>query len=108
MDKWVTVNYVIIAQFKEGYNGQSKVVKNKAGSEIKQRINYLFDASFTLETIQADLQALEPKDRLKFMADLMPYVVPKLQSTTYKNEVDLDSLSEEQLDRMIERFITAD
>jgi len=94
-----------MAKFTQGNPGRPKGAKNKAGQAIKDRINDLFDTSFTLDAIQEDLSQLEPKDRLKFLSDLMPYVVPKLQSTTYKNEGDFDSLSEEQLDRMIERFI---
>ncbi len=94
-----------MGKFKEGNTGRPQGAKNKAGTEIKQRINDLFDASFTLEAIQTDLKTLEPKDRLKFLSDLMPYVVPKLQSTAYTTNMDFESLSDDQLDRMIERIM---
>lgn len=98
----------MMGKFQAGNPGRPKGAKNKAGQAIKDRINDLFDTSFTLESIQADLADLEPKDRLKFLCDLMPYVVPKLQSTTHTGQMDFDTLSDEQLDRMIERFMAAE
>lgn len=97
-----------MAKFQKGNPGRPQGATNKAGGEIKQRINDLFDASFTLESIQSDLAELAPKERLKFMADLMPYVVPKLQNTTYTGQMDFEALSDDQLDRMIERFVLMD
>lgn len=94
-----------MAKFTQGNPGRPKGAKNKAGQAIKERINELFDTSFTLDAIQEDLAQLEPKDRLKFLSDLMPYVVPKLQSTAYTTTMEFDHLSDEQLDKMIERIM---
>lgn len=70
---------------------------------MRDRIQSLFDTNF--ETIQDDLESLDAKDRLKFMTDLMPYLMPKLQSTTYSTEIDLDSMTAEQLDVLIGRIV---
>jgi len=53
---------------------------NKFTLLMKEGIQSLFDGNFG--KIQEDLESLEAKDRLKFITDLMPYLMPKLQSTT--------------------------
>ena len=55
--------------------------------------------------IQEDLEALEAKDRLKFLSDLLPYLLPKLQSTTHSQELNFDSMTEEELDILINRIV---
>lgn len=92
-----------MGKFETGNPGRPKGSKNKASGQIRDRIQTLFDTNF--ETIQEDLESLEPKDRLKFMTDLLPYLLPKLQSTTYSQKIDLDSMSEEDLDILIQRVI---
>lgn len=92
-----------MAKFEKGNSGRPPGAKNKSTSLMRDRIQSLFDTNF--ETIQDDLESLEPKDRLKFMTDLMPYLMPKLQSTTYSTEIDLDGMTGEQLDVLIKRII---
>jgi hypothetical protein len=70
---------------------------------MKDRIQSLFDDNF--EKIQEDLESLEAKDRLKFMTDLMPYLMPKLQSTSYSQSIDLDGMTEQDLDILINRIL---
>ena len=89
-------------KFEKGNPGKPKGAKNKSTLQIRDRIQTLFDDNF--ETIQDDLESLEPRDRLKFLTDLMPYLMPKLQSTTYSQKIDLDSMTEEELDLLIERI----
>jgi len=48
---------------------------------------------------------LEAKDRLKFITDLMPYLMPQLQSTTYNQKLDLESKEEKDLDILIDRIL---
>lgn len=92
-----------MAKFEKGNPGKPLGAKNKSTLLMRDRIQSLFDTNF--ETIQDDLESLEPKDRLKFMTDLMPYLMPKLQSTTYTNEIDLDGMTGEQLDVLIKRIV---
>lgn len=83
-------------------NGRPKGSKNKVNEAIRDKIQGLFEGNF--EKIQSDLEKLDPKDRLKFLTDLMPYLVPKLQSTTFTNEIDWEKIPEEKLDQLLNRY----
>lgn len=91
-----------MGRFEKGNAGRPKGAKNKASGQMRDLIQQLFDDNF--DKIQEDLESLEAKDRLKFMTDLMPYLLPKLQSTTYNQKLDLDSMSEEDLEKLIDRI----
>lgn len=90
-------------KFETGNPGKPKGAKNKSTGQIRERIQSLFDDNF--DKIQEDLESLEAKDRLKFLTDLMPYLMPKLQSTTYSQKIDLNSMTEEDLDLLINRIV---
>jgi len=92
-----------MGKFEIGNPGKPKGAKNKVNTELRELIQKLFDDNY--QTIQDDLEALEPKDRLKFLSDLLPYLLPKLQSTTHTKEIDLGGMTEEDLDRLIDRII---
>ncbi|PSL01921.1 DUF5681 domain-containing protein [Cecembia rubra] len=83
-------------------NGRPKGSKNKANEAIRDKIQCLFEGNF--DKIQTDIEKLDPKDRLKFLTDLMPYLVPKLQSTTYTNEIDWENIPEDKLDQLLNRY----
>lgn len=89
--------------FKKGNPGRPKGSKNKLSGQIRERIQSLFNDNF--QTIQEDLESMEPKDRLKFLTDLLPYLVPKLQTTTYSQTIDLDNMTDEDLDKLINRIV---
>lgn len=91
-----------MGKFEKGNPGKPKGAKNKVNAEIRGLIQKLFDDNYKI--IQDDLESLEPKDRLKFISDLLPYLLPKLQSTTHNTEIDLDSMTEEDLDKLIDRI----
>lgn len=90
-------------KFEKGNSGRPKGAKNKVNSQMRDLIQSLFDSNY--ETIQEDLDSLEPKDRLKFLSDLLPYLLPKLQSTTHNQTIDLDSMTEQELDILIDRIV---
>lgn len=92
-----------MAKFEKGNPGRPEGSKNKVNSEIRGLIQKLFDDNY--QTIQDDLESLEPKDRLKFISDLLPYLLPKLQTTTYSQKIDLDGMSEKDLDILIDRIV---
>ncbi|WP_373521068.1 DUF5681 domain-containing protein [Aquiflexum sp.] len=83
-------------------NGRPKGSKNKINEEIREKIQSLFDGNF--DKIQSDIEKLDPKNRLKFLTDLMPYLVPKLQTTTYTNEIDWENIPEEKIDKLLNRY----
>lgn len=72
--------------FKKGnkYGGRTHGSKNKNKGKVKEIISTLLDTN--LSRIQEDLDALEPKDRLKIMLEMASYVIPKMKSV----EVDVD------------------
>ena len=70
---------------------------------MRDRIQALFDNNF--ELIQEDLESLNPRDRLKFLTDLIPYLLPKLQTTTFSQKIDFQEFNEEDLDILIERIM---
>lgn len=92
-----------MGKFEVGNPGRPKGAKNKSTQLMRDRIQALFDDNF--DKIQDDLESLDPKDRLKLMTDLLPYLLPKLQSTTYSQTIDLDSMNEEDLDFLINRIV---
>lgn len=92
-----------MGKFEKGNAGRPKGAKNKASGQMRDLIQQLFDDNF--DKIQEDLESLEAKDRLKFLSDLLPYLLPKLQSTTYSQKLDLDSMSEEDLDLLINHIV---
>ncbi|MBM3403260.1 MAG: hypothetical protein FJY21_13330 [Bacteroidetes bacterium] len=92
-----------MAQFQKGNPGRPKGAKNKSPQLMRDRIQALFDNNF--ELIQEDLESLNPKDRLKFLTDLIPYLLPKLQTTTFSQKIDFQELNEDDLDILIERIM---
>ena len=90
-------------KFESGNPGRPKGAKNKINGQMRDLIQQLFDDNF--ERIQQDMEELEPKDRLKFLSDLLPYLLPKLQSTTHSTKIDLDSMEERYLDILIDRIM---
>lgn len=92
-----------MAQFQKGNPGRPKGAKNKSPQLMRDRIQALFDNNF--ELIQEDLESLNPRDRLKFLTDLIPYLLPKLQTTTFSQKIDFQELNEEDLDILIERIM---
>jgi hypothetical protein len=65
-------------------NGRKKGVPNKITQDLRESLQTF------LETNEANFQAtfdqLEPKDKIRYYIDLLPFVVPKLQSTQLQVE----------------------
>jgi len=69
-------------------NGRPKGVPNKVNASLREKITALIDKNW--ETVQNDLDSLEPKDRLNFMDKLLSYTLPKLQSVSVEGELEQD------------------
>ena len=67
--------------------GRPVGAKDRQTAELRQKINEILGEHFTPEKIAADIEAMEPKDRLTFLTKLMEYAVPKLKQT----ELDTDN-----------------
>lgn len=76
-------------------NGRPKGKPNRTTDELRAMVQNFIDAN--LQTLQTDFDKLEPKDRLAFIERLLKHVLPApLQ--------ELDRLTDEQLDELINRL----
>ena len=76
-------------QFKPGGvanpNGRPVGVPNKVNGLMREKVVTILENNW--EKIQADIDSLEPKDRLIFLEKLMSYTLPKMQ--LIKGEMDV-------------------
>jgi hypothetical protein len=66
--------------------GRTKGTPNKATAELRERFTSLLESNF--DTIQSDLNNLEPKDRIKTILEISKFVIPTLKSV--ENTIDFD------------------
>lgn len=81
--------------------GRAKGTPNRFTGELREWLEQLINNN--REQIQADLTALEPKDRLIMLEKLMSYVVPKQQAVSA--QIDFSKLTDEQLDKVVTGLI---
>ena len=84
--------------------GRTAGTPNKVTSDLKNRIATLMDEQF--DTITTDLEQLEPKDRVTAYLKLLEYILPKQREQKIDVKSRLDSLSDEQLNDLIEQILT--
>ena len=67
--------------FEKGNNlgGRTKGSTNKNTTEIRERFRLLLEAN--LDSIQEDLDSLDPEERLKVLLHLSKFVLPTLKNT---------------------------
>jgi hypothetical protein len=66
--------------------GRTKGTPNKATAELRERFTSLLESNF--DTIQSDLNNLEPKDRIKTLLEISKFVIPTLKAV--ENTIDFD------------------
>ena len=76
-------------------NGRPKGSPNKTTDEIRTMLQDFI--SDNLETLQADFEALEPKDRLTFIERLFKYILPAPLN-------ELERVTDDQLDEIINKL----
>lgn len=78
-------------------NGRPKGSKNKVTRAVKERISQFIDNNF--DGLQDEYDKLDSKDKLGFMKDLFPYVVPRMSATTAEVSIEnkLKDLDENDL-----------
>ena len=78
--------------FKKGVsgneNGRPKGAIDKMTAAAKQAIVQFVNDN--VETIQADFDELDPKDRLQFIDKILNYVIPKQASTHHSGSINTD------------------
>jgi hypothetical protein len=82
--------------------GRAKGVANKSTLNLKSTIQQIVEKSF--ETIEDDLQDMETKDKVGFILKLIPYLIP----TQKEQKISFDSLSDEEIDNLINRLKNTD
>lgn len=96
--------------FKAGMSGnpagKPKGAKNKSTKELKSLVTEFIGENWP--RIQEDFQnkKLNPKERMNFMLGLLKFAVPIMGSnkSTLDIKADLQRLSDEQLDQVIQRL----
>lgn len=89
--------------FQEGHKkvgGRRAGTPNKATSSLRNWVR-LFVTRNTKQ-MQSDLDALDPKDRLILLEKFMRYTIPQQQAVSAA--VDLNRLSDDQLDQVVEQI----
>lgn len=69
--------------------GRKKGTGNKASNEVREKFQQLVD-SYSLQQMKYDLMELEPGERLKIMAGLLDFFMPKLNRTDHSLVTDGD------------------
>ncbi len=80
--------------------GRRPGTPNKANATFKQFLTGLIDGR--REQIEADLDSLQPRDRLMMIERLMAYCYPKAQTDL---RVNFDQLADAELDAIINHLI---
>ena len=58
-------------------------VPNRTTQQVRKAFQLLIDNN--LEQMQSDLDALQPKDRLRFIIDLSKFILPQLQAVSIED-----------------------
>ena len=61
------------------YGGRKKGTPNIVTSEIREKFTLLVDNN--LDRLQEDIDALQPRERLKMIIELSKFVIPTLKAT---------------------------
>lgn len=88
-------------QFKKGFGGRPQGAKNKTSNDIRAKIEGLVNANF--DTIEEDLEKLQPHERIKAYLKLLEFVVPKQRHVEQK--IDLANLSDNEIDTLFQQAV---
>ena len=82
--------------------GRAKGVLNHSTNNLKSKIEGIVTRSF--ETIENDLQDMDARDKVGFILKLIPYLIP----TQKEQKISFDSLTDEEIDNLINRLKNPD
>ena len=72
--------------FAKGNPGKPKGAIVKVNVKVRESIVNFLEAN--VDKIQADFDTLKPRERLQFIAELIPYAAPKLSATQIDGNVN--------------------
>ena len=84
--------------------GRPKGKPNKVTVELREVIQGVLNEEMTPSKLRNTLKQLDPERRLAYLIKLTDFVLPKLKQTDLN--LDIESLSEQQLDLIIARILT--
>jgi len=73
-------------KFAEGNTGRKAGSLNRATKDIRDAFTLLIENN--IDTLQEDLNGLEPKERVKLLLDMAQFVVPKLRSIDLQSDIE--------------------
>lgn len=79
--------------------GRPKNAKNRMTGKSRELIQCFCEGY--IEQIRADFALLEPKERIKFFIDLLPFFLPKYTSIEMNANVDADVTQKKEMYEMI-------
>lgn len=83
--------------------GRPKGAANKSPVDLRESITHFLSGNF--KKIEADINKLKPIDRVRYYIALLPYSLPKLQTIEMNTFSNLEKLSDDQLDKIINQII---
>ena len=89
--------------FKPGHNlskGRPKGAFNKSTETIKRSISMLLENN--IDTVQSDLDEMQPRDRVNALLQFMKFVVPTQKAIELDTKVSEEELNEAYIQRLME------
>ena len=89
--------------FKPGHNlskGRPKGASNKSTETIKRSISMLLENN--IDTVQSDLDEMQPRDRVNALLQFMKFVVPTQKAIEIDTKVSKEELNEAYIQRLME------
>ena len=83
----------------EKIGGRQKGSLNRTNKDLKSRIAQVVENGF--ESIEADLEALEAKDRVNAYLKFLEYLLPKQRET----KIDVSSLSDDEVEELLNKAL---
>jgi hypothetical protein len=81
-----------------GKMSSRKEKPNKTTKELKTILQRVVEVQ--LDTIEEDLQDLDPKDRLNILLRLVEYILPKVR----EQKISFNELTDEEIDNLITKI----
>lgn len=80
-------------------NGRPKGSLNKSSADLRQRISDFVSKKW--DTIEADFDTLDSKERLVFFEKILQYALPKQRET----KIDISTLTDAEVEQLLEQAL---